>query len=92
MRKYSDPRLIGLEQLYREGEAADAADPRIYEREVATGRGEDVAILCTTSGTTARPKLAMLQSGPSSGTRSPICIGTRSGCPTTTSRCCRCHG
>jgi long-chain acyl-CoA synthetase len=64
MRKYSDPRLIGLEQLYRDGETADAAEPGIYEREVADGKGEDVAILCTTSGTTARPKLAMLQSGP----------------------------
>jgi long-chain acyl-CoA synthetase len=30
---------------------------------VAATRGEEVAILCTTSGTTARPKLAMLTSG-----------------------------
>jgi long-chain acyl-CoA synthetase len=30
---------------------------------VAATRGDDVAILCTTSGTTARPKLAMLTGG-----------------------------
>ena len=64
MRKYRDPRLIGLEQLSRHGEEADAADPGLYAREVAAGRGDDVAILCTTSGTTSLPKLAMLQSGP----------------------------
>ena len=64
MRKYRDPRLIGLDQLCRAGEEADAADPGLYAREVAAGRGDDVAILCTTSGTTSLPKLAMLQSGP----------------------------
>ena len=56
MRKYRDPRLIGLEQLSRDGEEADAADPGLYAREVAAGRGDDVAILCTTSGTTSLPE------------------------------------
>jgi long-chain acyl-CoA synthetase len=64
IRKYHNPRLIGLEQLCRDGEEADAADPGLYAREVTAGTGDDVAILCTTSGTTSRPKLAMLQSGP----------------------------
>jgi long-chain acyl-CoA synthetase len=64
LRKYDDPRLIGLEELCRRGAEIDAADPGAYDREVAAGRGEDVAVLCTTSGTTARPKLAMLQAGP----------------------------
>jgi long-chain acyl-CoA synthetase len=64
MRKYRDPRLIGLDQLCRAGEEADAADPGLYAREVAAGSGDDVAILCTTSGTTSLPKLAMMQSGP----------------------------
>jgi long-chain acyl-CoA synthetase len=31
---------------------------------VAEGRGDEVAVLCTTSGTTAHPKLAMLQHRP----------------------------
>ncbi len=64
MRKYSDPRLLDVKDLCRLGETVDAADPELYDREVAAGRGEDVAVLCTTSGTTARPKLAMLQGGP----------------------------
>lgn len=64
MRKYRDPRVIGLQELLRQGAALDADDPDLYPRQVAAGRGEDIAILCTTSGTTARPKLAMLQAGP----------------------------
>jgi len=63
MRKYRDPRLVDLADLLRRGAETDAADPGLYDREVAAGKGEDVAILCTTSGTTARPKLAMLQAG-----------------------------
>ncbi len=64
MRKYEDPRLIDVRDLYRLGEEAAASDPDLYDREVAAGRGEEVAVLCTTSGTTARPKMAMLQGGP----------------------------
>lgn len=64
MRKYDDPRLIPLSDLMARGEALDAEQPGLYARTVAEGRGEDVAILCTTSGTTSNPKLAMLQGGP----------------------------
>jgi len=60
MRKYDDPRLLPLEALIRQGLALALEQPRLYEEMVAATRGEDVAILCTTSGTTARPKLAML--------------------------------
>lgn len=63
MRKYADPRVIGLDALYGLGEEVERVDPGRYDREVAAGSGSDVSILCTTSGTTARPKLAMLQSG-----------------------------
>ncbi|ABC24303.1 long-chain fatty acid--CoA ligase [Rhodospirillum rubrum] len=63
LRKYSDPRLISQDDLKARGRALDARDPGLYEREVAAGHGDDVAVLCTTSGTTARPKLAMLQAG-----------------------------
>ena len=41
-----------------------AREPDLYRREVAAGRAGDVAILCTTSGTTSNPKMAMLQGGP----------------------------
>ncbi len=63
MRKYDDARLLSMERLYELGELLHRQDPELYEREVAAGQGGDVAILCTTSGTTAKPKLAMLQSG-----------------------------
>ena len=63
MRKHQDPRLLPASELVRAGEAAHAADPAAWERMVAATSAEEVAILCTTSGTTARPKLAMLTAG-----------------------------
>ncbi|MBB4284880.1 long-chain fatty acid--CoA ligase [Roseospira goensis] len=64
MRKYDDPRLISEEDLCARGDALDQAEPGLYEAEVEKGQGDDVTILCTTSGTTSKPKLAMLQSAP----------------------------
>lgn len=63
MRKYADPRLMPLEVLIRTGQELGRERPLLYEQMVEATRGEDVAILCTTSGTTARPKLAMLTAG-----------------------------
>ncbi len=63
MRKYDDPRLISAADFSARGEAALAADPDFYDRLVGAGSGDDVAVLCTTSGTTANPKLAMLTGG-----------------------------
>ncbi|HEX7045137.1 MAG TPA: long-chain fatty acid--CoA ligase [Burkholderiales bacterium] len=63
MRKYRDERLIALAALDRLGAADAAAEPGLYDELVAATRGEDVAVLCTTSGTTAHPKLAMLPAG-----------------------------
>jgi long-chain acyl-CoA synthetase len=62
MRKYSDPRLLPAAELVKRGEEAHRKAPAAWGQMVDTTRGEDVAILCTTSGTTARPKLAMLTS------------------------------
>ncbi len=64
IRKYDDPRLIDISNVYQLGTEVDAATPGLYEQELNAGRGADVAVLCTTSGTTARPKLSMMQSGP----------------------------
>ena len=58
MRKYDDPRLLSRTELIDRGQEID---PSAFETAVAAGSGEDVAILCTTSGTTSNPKLAMLQ-------------------------------
>ncbi|WP_372623669.1 AMP-binding protein [Falsiroseomonas sp.] len=63
MRKYDDPRLLPLESLIRSGLDLGLQQPGLYEQMLAATEGEDIAILCTTSGTTARPKLAMLTGG-----------------------------
>ncbi|WP_035693341.1 long-chain fatty acid--CoA ligase [Azospirillum halopraeferens] len=63
MRKYHDPRLMEAAELVRRGEALHAEKPGLYAELVAAGKGEDVAVLCTTSGTTSNPKLAMLPAG-----------------------------
>src|SRR4029077_5587131 len=58
MRKYDDSRLVFIADLEASGQAALDSDPGCYERMLASTRAEDVAILCTTSGTTSHPKLA----------------------------------
>src|SRR5690242_12858573 len=63
MRKYDDPRLMEAEKLATMGRERAAREPGLYDRLVDATDGEDVAILCTTSGTTANPKLAMLAAG-----------------------------
>jgi len=60
MRKYDDPRLIGMDELEELGEQQGGA--KAYAALVEETQGDDVAILCTTSGTTAHPKLAMWRS------------------------------
>src|SRR5581483_9715041 len=63
MRKYDDPRLIEAGKLAALGRERAAREPGLYDRLVDATSGEDCAILCTTSGTTANPKLAMLSAG-----------------------------
>jgi long-chain acyl-CoA synthetase len=63
MRKYDDPRLIAADRLAELGRIGAAREPDLYDRMVDATKGDDVAILCTTSGTTSHPKLAMLSAG-----------------------------
>jgi len=63
MRKYDDPRLLDAADLAREAEALEQKQPDLFDRMVAETKGADVAILCTTSGTTSNPKLAMFEGG-----------------------------
>ncbi len=63
IRKYDDPRLIALDALLAMGRATHEAAPGTWDALVDATRGDDVAVLCTTSGTTARPKLAQLSGG-----------------------------
>ena len=65
MRQYDDdPRLVAWERLQARGAALLRAQPSAFEAEVAQGQRRGRGILCTTSGTTAEPKLAMLQHRP----------------------------
>lgn len=63
MRKYDDPRLIDVEKLYKIGQRLDKQSPSHYPDLVEATQGDDLSILCTTSGTTSKPKLAQLRSG-----------------------------
>ncbi|WP_426414621.1 long-chain fatty acid--CoA ligase [Aestuariirhabdus sp. LZHN29] len=63
MRKYEDSRLLDIARLYEMGRQQEEEDAEAYTLLVEATQGEDLAILCTTSGTTSRPKLAMLHSG-----------------------------
>ncbi|MDB5553943.1 MAG: AMP-dependent synthetase and ligase, partial [Rhizobium sp.] len=63
MRKYDDPRLLEADKLAQIGRDRATREPDLYNEMVDQTRGEDVAILCTTSGTTSHPKLAMLAAG-----------------------------
>lgn len=63
MRKYDDPRLLSADRLAEMARARAAREPGFYDQLVDATNGDDVAILCTTSGTTSNPKLAMLSGG-----------------------------
>jgi long-chain acyl-CoA synthetase len=63
MRKYDDPRLIWVGELVEKARELAWSEPDLFDRLVDATNAEDVAILCTTSGTTANPKLAMLSGG-----------------------------
>ena len=63
MRKYDDPRLMTADALAGMGRDRAAREPDLYDRLVDATEADAVAVLCTTSGTTANPKLAMLSGG-----------------------------
>jgi long-chain acyl-CoA synthetase len=63
MRKYDDPRLMAADRLAAMGRERAAREPQLYDSLVDATGPDDVAILCTTSGTTSNPKLAMLTAG-----------------------------
>lgn len=59
MQKYDDPRLIFLPDVEQIGADILAKNPNAYDEMVAQTKTDDVAVLCTTSGTTSNPKLSM---------------------------------
>ncbi len=60
LRNYTEEFLMYFPQVEALGREYEVAHPGWFEERLARGRGEDLAILSTTSGTTASPKLAML--------------------------------
>jgi len=58
--RYAVDLLVQFDELERRGAELEAERPGWLDGEVAAGRASDTAILCTTSGTTGKPKLAML--------------------------------
>ncbi|WP_067516232.1 long-chain fatty acid--CoA ligase [Endozoicomonas ascidiicola] len=64
MRKYDDDRLVDIEKVYQLGRQLDQQQPELYASMVESTHGDNLSILCTTSGTTSRPKLAKHHSGP----------------------------
>jgi long-chain acyl-CoA synthetase len=60
MRGYQDPALIRFTEVQQLGRDLLAREAGRFEATVGRGRGEDVCLLFYTSGTTARPKGALL--------------------------------
>ena len=60
MRHYDDPMLISLEEVMRLGREKMAAEPDLFDNLVSKLKGEDIALLFYTSGTTSLPKGALL--------------------------------
>ncbi len=60
MRFYHDPWLMSFQDVEKLGAAYDKTHPGEFESRVEEGKGDDLALFLTTSGTTGRPKLVML--------------------------------
>lgn len=60
MRNYNQECLISLQEVQQLGRELEKQQPGLFEERIAKGRGEDVALLFYTSGTTALPKGALL--------------------------------
>ncbi len=64
MRKYTDPRLVHRDVLFEAAAKYLKENPQAWDTLVDATRGSDIAVLCSTSGTTSNPKLVSIAGGP----------------------------
>lgn len=60
LRNYTEEYLLFFPDVEKMGVVYEKAHPYEYAERVAAGKADDIAILSTTSGTTGKPKLAMI--------------------------------
>jgi long-chain acyl-CoA synthetase len=60
---YDEPDLLSLEQVMDMGRRYGQENPGLFDELIDQGNGEDIAVLCYTSGTTGLPKGAMMNHG-----------------------------
>ncbi len=60
LHNYTEPFLLDFRDVEAKGQAYERQHPGLFEEMVRRGKGDDIAILSTTSGTTGNPKLAVL--------------------------------
>jgi long-chain acyl-CoA synthetase len=63
MGRYRDERLLSLEHLYSLGTRLKEQDPDRFEQLVSRGESDDIAVVCTTSGSSGAARGAMLTHG-----------------------------
>jgi len=60
LRHYTNDKIISFAQVEKMGRGVDELNPELFEREVAAGKADDICIMVYTSGTTGKPKGAMI--------------------------------